>query len=133
MLFYSLFPEEKLCIFSAAGELTLDEMRVCHQELSTEPDWPGIQTIIADLRGCWSVDRHFADDHARRRMEHHAFGQRRMIWLTGSSSVLGKLAMAGNDAFSSTSSPRVFRDKTEMSRCLGEEDAGIVRCLNDLD
>ena len=132
MLFYSLFPEESLCIFSAAGELTLDEMRLCHQELSTEPEWTNIQTILTDLRGCWNVDSHFADDHARRRMQHNAFGPRRMIWLTGSSSVLGKVAMEANGTWDSSNGTRIFKDIAELSRSLGRKDSGIVRCLNDL-
>ncbi len=132
MLFYSLFPKENLCIFSAAGELTLDEMRLCHQELATEPDWINIQTILTDLRGCWNVDAHFADAHARRRMEHHAFGQRRMIWLTGSSTVLGRLAMEANDTMPSSNRTRVFQDVDELSRGLGSNDAGIIQCLNGL-
>ena len=133
MLFYSLFPEENRCIFSAAGQLTLDEMRICRQELGTEPQWPNIRTIVTDLRGCWDVDTRFSDDHARRRMEHHAFGQRRMIWLTGSSTVLGTLAMAENNTMGASQDAKVFRDKTEMSRSLGQEDAGIMRCLEELE
>ncbi len=66
-------------------------------------------------------------------MEHNAFGQRRMIWLTGSSTVLGKLAMAENDSMDAPARPKVFRDKTEMSRGLGTEGAGILRCLEDLE
>ncbi len=133
MLFYSLFPEEKLCIFSAAGKLSLDEMRLCHQELATEPDWPCIQTILTDLRGCWDVDIMFTDDHSRRHMQHNAFGSRRMIWLTGSSTVLGQLALSANDSEGSSNAPKVFRDKEEMSFHLGQEDSGIMRCLNGLE
>jgi len=133
MLFYSLFPEENLCIFSAAGELTLDEMRICHQELSTEPDWPNIKTIVTDLRGCWDVDMRFVDHHARRRMELHAFGQRRMVWLTGSSIVLGKLTMAENESTNLSNETCIFQDKEEMALGLSLEDAGIMRCLNGLE
>lgn len=133
MLFYSLFPQENLCIFSAAGKLTFEEMRICHQELATEPDWPTIQTIVTDLRGCYDVDITFTDNHQRRRMEHNAFGLRRMYWLTGSSTVLGKLAMAANDIMDSSHEPNVFLNKNEMSRALGKKSAGIMMCLNDLD
>lgn len=133
MLFYSLFPKEKLCIFSAAGELTLDEMRLCHQELETEPDWACVQTIVADLRGCWNVDSTFADNHARRRMEYNAFGSRRMIWLTGSSNVLGLFTMEANAAAESPGETRVFRDMKEMARSLGPGDANIMQRLNDLE
>ncbi len=133
MLFYTLFSRENLCIFSAAGQLSLDEMRLCHQELATEPEWPEIKTIVTDLRGCYDVDSRFADNHARRRMEHNAFGTRRIIWLTGSSTVLGKLAMAANDIMDSSQEPNIFLNVKEMSRSLGEAGEGIMQCLNELD
>lgn len=133
MLFYTLFPEENLCVFSAAGRLTLDEMRICHQELSTEPAWSAVETIVTDLRGCWDVDTQFSDHHTRRRMQHNAFGRRRMIWLTGSSSVLGKLTMAENDTLGSYSETRIFQNKDEMEYGLGAVGAGILQCLNKLE
>ena len=133
MLFYSLFPEEKLCIFSVAGELSMAEMRLCLQELSTEPDWPGANTVVTDLRGCYSVDVQFTDEFGRYRMERNAFGSRRIFWLTGSSIVMGKLAMAANDRQDSSVKPRVFQNKVEMSSCLGPDGAGIMKCLNELE
>ncbi len=133
MLFYSIFPKENLCIFSAAGELTLDEMRICHQELAAESEWPHIETILTDLRGCWNVDSAFADHHARRRMELNAFGTRRMIWLTGSSTVLGRLAMAENESSASRQQTNIFKDKDELRRGLSLQDAAIVSCLDSLE
>jgi hypothetical protein len=133
MLFYSLFPEEKLCIFSVAGELSLSEMRLCLQELATEPAWPDTTTIVADLRGCYNVDVKFTDEFGRYRMERNAFGNRRLFWLTGSSTVMGKLAMAANEKQNYTIEPRVFQNKLEMGRCLGPEGAGIMKCLDELD
>ncbi len=133
MLLYSLFPKEKLCIFSVAGRLTLEEMQQRLDELAAEPQWPDVQTIVTDLRGCWDVDVGFMDTDQRQDMEIRSFGNRRMIWLTGSSSVLGKMAMAANEGLSAGVDPRIFRDKTEMARSLGPSGVGIMHCLQSLE
>lgn len=133
MLFYSLFPDEKLCIFSVAGKLTIEEMQQRLDELAAEADWPTVHTIVTDLRGCWDVDAGFMEADQRQAMEIRSFGNRRMIWLTGSSSVLGKMAMAANEGLSAGVDPRIFRDKTEMARCLGPSGAGIMHCLESME
>ncbi len=133
LLFYSLFPEKKLCIFSAAGELSRPEMKLCLQELATESAWPNINTIVVDLRGCYGVDQQFSDDFSRYRMEQNAFGSRRLFWLTGSSTVLGHLTMAANSSPESALEPRVFHSIEQLGLCLGSEGTEIMQCLAELD
>jgi len=131
MLFYSLFPEEKLCIFSVAGKLTIEEMRNCFKKLNSEPAWPGVQTIVSDLRGCWDVDVFFESEKDLDKMERTAFGNRRLIWLTGSSQVLGKLSMAASQGESTTSHHQIFQTRAEMSRYLGQDGDKILGCLDN--
>ena len=94
MLFYSIFPNQKLCIFHVGETLTHAEMLECYEDLMVDSRWHEVDTVLADLRECVDVDVSFVDDSGRVRMENLVFGFRKVIWLTGNSTVLGKLSMA---------------------------------------
>jgi hypothetical protein len=132
MLYYSIFSDQNLCIFHAGSELTRQEMLECYEDLMMDPRWPDVDTVLADLRDCEDVDARFGNDATRHRMEKNAFGNRRLIWLTGQTELLGKMTMAEIEGGSSMVERYQFQDEDELERYLGEDGRMLQECLATL-
>ncbi len=134
MLFYSIFPSQKLCIFHVGETLTHDEMLECYRDLKVDSRWEDVDTVLADLRDCVDVDVSFIEQSGRIRMENKVFGFRKVIWLTGHSNVLGKLSMAEESGGDRSSLERYqFENSRELERYFGEEGCEILECLLALE
>ncbi len=66
-------------------------------------------------------------------MESNTFGNRRLIWLTGKTNYLGKMAMAEIEGGSSLVERYQFHDEDELERYLGEDGRKLLECLATLD
>ena len=132
MLYYSIFPDQNLCIFHAGSELTRQEMLECYEDLVMDPLWPDVDTVLTDLRDCEDVDARFGNDATRRRMEMNAFGNRRLIYLTGQTEFLGKMAMAEIEGGANMVERYQFEHEDELERYLGEDGRMLQDCLATL-
>jgi len=132
MLYYSIFPDQNLCIFHAGNELTRQEMLECYEDLVMDPRWSDVDTVLTDLRDCDDVDARFGNDTTRRRMEMNAFGNRRLIYLTGQTNFLGKMSMAEIEGGSSMLERYQFENEDELERYLGEDGQMLQECLATL-
>jgi len=133
MLFYSIFPSQKLCIFHVGETLTHAEMLECYEDLKVDSRWDGVDTVLADLRDCVDVDVSFVEDSGRVRMENKVFGFRKVIWLTGHSTVLGKLSMAEVSGGQSSLERYQFENSRELERYFGDEGHELLECLLSLE
>jgi len=132
MLYYSIFQDQNLCIFHAGGELTRQEMLECYEDLIMDPRWPDVDTVLTDLRDCEDVDARFGNDATRQRMEKNAFGNRRLIYLTGHTNFLGKMAMAEIAGGASMVERYQFDHQDDLERYLGEDGLMLQECLATL-
>ncbi len=62
MLHYSIFQDQNLCIFHTSGLLTRQEMLECYEDLMMDLRWPGVETVLVDLRDCEDVAAQFGND-----------------------------------------------------------------------
>jgi len=132
MLYYSIFQDQNLCIFKVDFDLTRQEMLECYDDLLMDRRWPFVDTVLVDLRECKDVDAQFGDNATRNRMELNTFGNRRLIWLTGQTNFLEKMAMAEIEGGTSTVERYQFRDEFELTDYLGEDGLMIQECLATL-
>ena len=133
MLYYSIFQAHRLCIFHVGEQLTHEEMQECYQDLLVDSRWQEVDTVLTDLRECLEVDVSFVNDAARMRMENTVFGKRKVIWLTGRSNFLGKMAMARAEGGANTAERYQFQNTRDLVRFLGEDGYGIMECLLDFE
>jgi len=133
MLFYSIFPKEKLCIFQVGESLTLKEMKKCYEDLMLDSHWHEVDTAMVDLRQCREVDVSFVNDTARLRVENQVFGHRKVVWLTGEAKVLGELSMAAAMGGRSILERYQFSDVHQMERFFGGKGERMMECLQVLE
>ncbi len=132
MLYYSIFQDQDLCIFHAGSELKRQEMLECFDDLMMDPRWPDVDTVLVDVRDCQDVDAKFGNDITRRRMESNAFGNRRLIYLTGQTEFLGKMAMAEIEGGANLMERYQFQNEDQLERFLGEDGRMLQDCLATL-
>lgn len=107
-------------------------MLECYDDLMMDSRWSDVDTVLVDLRECEDVDAKFGNSATRNRMELNTFGNRRLIWLTGQTSFLGKMAMAEVEGGTSSSERYQFKDEFELTGSLGDDGLIMQECLATL-
>ena len=132
MLCYSIFQDQNLYIFHAGPKLTRQVMLECFDDLLMDPHWPGVDTVLVDLRECHDVDARFGNDATRRRMELNVFGHRRLIWLTGHTEFLEKMTMAEMEGGAGIVERYQFSELDDLEIYMGDAGLMIQDCLATL-
>jgi len=132
MLYYSIFQDQNLCILKVDYDLSRREMLECYDDLMMDYRWPDVDTVLVDLRECQDVDAQFGNNATRNRMEMNTFGNRRLVWLTGQTEFLGKMAMAEIEGGTTTVERYQFKDEFELTDYLGEDGQMMQECLSSL-